>query len=225
MPQTVTARAALFDMDGTLVNSTAVVERIWLEWARPHRLDPETVLSVVHGRQGHLSMAILLPDRPHQQNIDENQALLARESADVTGVVAIPGAADILTAITGHPHALVTSADVPLMTARMSAAGLRIPDQIVTAEDVSASKPDPEGFLRAARMLGASPEDCIVFEDSGAGIQAGLAAGMRVIGVGGHAAAHQPSYLVDDLTQITLSPAPEGFTLTLHPSALNSAPD
>lgn len=215
MTQTLPARAVLLDMDGTLVDSTAVVERLWLAWAEPHGIDPETVLHVVHGRQGHQSMAILLPERDHAINLRENDEMLATEADDVDGVIEIAGARVLLDALRPFPHAIVTSANVPLMTARMRAAGLTVPQRRVTAEDVSASKPDPEGFLRAADLLGVDPTDCIVFEDSGAGIQAGLAAGMRVIGVGPHAAAHHPTALVADLSSITVSPTATGFDITI----------
>ncbi|MGM7670917.1 HAD-IA family hydrolase [Microbacterium sp. A93] len=204
----ITAHAALLDMDGTLVDSTAVVERLWWEWAAPHGLDRDTVLETVHGRQGHQSMAILLPERDHAVNLEENVQMLARESEDVDGVVAIPGAAQLLQSLEHLPHAIVTSADVALMTARMSFAGLNIPAQRITAESVSKSKPDPEGFLLAASVLGIAPADCVVFEDSGAGIQAGLAAGMTVIGVGAHAPRFSPTHHVDDLTHVTITPTP-----------------
>ncbi|WP_447947893.1 HAD-IA family hydrolase [Microbacterium maritypicum] len=215
MTQTIAARAALLDMDGTLVDSTAVVERLWLAWAEPHGIDPETVLRTVHGRQGHQSMAIMLPERDHAINLHENDIMLANEADDVDGVIEIPGARALLDALRPFPHAIVTSANVALMTARMRAAGLAVPAQKVTAEDVSASKPDPEGFLRAAELLGIAPADCVVFEDSGAGIQAGLAAGMRVVGVGTHAAAHHPTVLVTDLSQVAVSPTADGFELTI----------
>ena len=215
MTQTIAARAALLDMDGTLVDSTAVVERLWLAWAEPHGIDPETVLRTVHGRQGHQSMAIMLPERDHAINLHENDIMLANEAGDVDGVIEIPGARALLDALRPFPHAIVTSANVALMTARMRAAGLAVPAQKVTAEDVSASKPDPEGFLRAAELLGIAPADCVVFVDSGAGIQAGLAAGMRVVGVGTHAAAHHPTVLVTDLSQVAVSPTADGFELTI----------
>jgi len=215
MTATILARAVLLDMDGTLVDSTAVVERLWLEWAKPHGLDPQHVLEVVHGRQGHQSMAILLPERDHAINLVENQEMLARESGDVDGVVAIGGAQRLLASLAKHPHAIVTSANVALMTARMDAAGLGIPDLAITAESVSASKPHPEGFLKAASLLGVEPAGCVVFEDSPAGIQAGLAAGMIVIGVGPLASVNDPTYAVDDLTQITIIEREDGFELTI----------
>ncbi|MFQ6146388.1 HAD-IA family hydrolase [Streptomyces seoulensis] len=210
-----TARALLLDMDGTLVDSNAVVERIWRRWADRHGLDGDEVMKVVHGRQGHASMALLLPDRPAEQNHAENARMLAEETSDMDGVVPVPGAPEFLAALRGVPHALVTSADVALSTARMAAAGLGLPDTRVTAESVGASKPDPEGFLKGAAELGVAPADCVVFEDSGAGIAAGRAAGMRVIGIGPRAAQHRPDAVVPDLTRVRVEPAPDG-TVRLH---------
>ncbi|MER6682209.1 HAD-IA family hydrolase [Streptomyces olivaceoviridis] len=201
-PVVLTARALLLDMDGTLVNSDAVVERIWRRWAERHGLDGDEVMKVVHGRQGHASMAVLLPDRPVEQNLADNARMLAEETADTDGVIEIPGARAFLSSLEGLPHALVTSADVALSTARMNAAGLPLPAVRVTAESVGASKPDPEGFLKGAAELGVDPADCVVFEDSGAGIAAGRAAGMRVVGVGPRAVFHEPDVAVRDLTQV-----------------------
>ncbi|MFD5401775.1 HAD-IA family hydrolase [Streptomyces griseorubiginosus] len=197
-----TARALLLDMDGTLVNSDAVVERIWRRWAAEHGLDGDEVMKVVHGRQGHASMALLLPGRPVEQNLADNARLLAEETADMDGVLAVPGAPEFLASLRGLPHALVTSADVPLSTARMAAAGLSLPEVRITAESVGASKPDPEGFLKGAAELGVEPADCVVFEDSGAGIAAGKAAGMRVVGIGPRAGVHGPDVAVGDLTRV-----------------------
>ncbi|MFJ8692519.1 HAD-IA family hydrolase [Streptomyces roseolilacinus] len=214
-PDVLTARALLLDMDGTLVNSDAVVERVWRRWALRHGLDPEEALKVVHGRQGYATMAVLLPDRPMERNVAENLELLAEETADLDGVVPIPGAPAFLAAIAALPHALVTSADAALARARMGAAGLRMPDTRVTAECVSASKPDPEGFLKGAVELGFAPEDCVVFEDSEAGIAAGRAAGMRVVGVGPRAAAFAPDVHVPDLTRLRVEAGADG-AVRLH---------
>ncbi|GAA4292375.1 HAD family hydrolase [Streptomyces venetus] len=210
-----TARALLLDMDGTLVNSDASVERVWRRWAERHGLDGDEVMKVVHGRQGYASMALLLPGRPMEQNYADNARMLAEETADTEGVVAIPGAPEFLASLRGLPHALVTSADVALSTARMAAAGLEQPEVRVTAESVGASKPDPEGFLKGAAELGVAPADCVVFEDSGAGIAAGRAAGMTVVGVGPRAAAHEPDVVVADLTKVRVEAVGDG-TVRLH---------
>ncbi|MFB8115980.1 MULTISPECIES: HAD-IA family hydrolase [unclassified Streptomyces] len=216
MPATVLeARALLLDMDGTLVNSDAVVERCWRRWALAQGLDPEAALKVVHGRQGYATMAALLPDRPMEQNYAENRIMLAEETADTDGVVPIGGAPAFMAAIAGLPHALVTSADEALARARMTAAALPMPETRVTAEMVGASKPDPEGFLKGAAELGFDPADCIVFEDSEAGIAAGRAAGMRVVGVGPRAAALAPDAHVEDLTQLRVEAGADG-SVRLH---------
>ncbi|MEU5166521.1 HAD-IA family hydrolase [Streptomyces mutomycini] len=219
MPATVLeARALLLDMDGTLVNSDAVVERCWRRWAVAQGLDPEDALKVVHGRQGYATMAALLPDRPMEQNHAENRIMLAEETADTDGVVPIGGAAAFMASIAALPHALVTSADEALAQARMTAAALPMPATRVTAEMVGASKPDPEGFLKGAAELGFDPADCIVFEDSEAGITAGRAAGMRVVGVGPRAAALSPDAHVEDLTRLRVQAGADG-SVRLHINA------
>ncbi|MEU0113902.1 HAD-IA family hydrolase [Streptomyces bobili] len=212
-----TARALLLDMDGTLVNSDAVVERVWRRWADRHGLDGDEVMKVVHGRQGYASMAVLLPHRPMEQNLADNARMLAEETADLDGVVPVPGASAFLACLRDVPHALVTSADAPLSTARMAAAGLALPEIRVTAESVGASKPDPEGFLKGAAELGVAPAECVVFEDSGAGIAAGRAAGMRVVGVGPRAAAHRPDVVVWDLTAVRVEVVGDGVRIHVTP--------
>ncbi|MGW3038994.1 HAD-IA family hydrolase [Kitasatospora sp. NPDC001159] len=216
-PIRLTARALLLDMDGTLVNSDAVVERCWGSWAERHGLDPVEVMSVVHDRQGHATMAVLLPDRPVEVNLAENEQMLAEERADVEGVVPVPGAPAFLAALTDLPHALVTSADEPLARVRMAAADLQLPPVLVTAESVGASKPDPEGFLKGAAALGHTPADCLAFEDSGAGIAAARAAGMRVVGIGPRAAAHHPDALAATLEAVTVTTDTDGvLTVTVQ---------
>ncbi|WP_420040317.1 HAD-IA family hydrolase [Gordonia sp. MP11Mi] len=201
-------RAVLLDMDGTLVDSAAVVERLMGRWAAAHGLPVDTVLKISHGRQGHEVMAELLPDRPMAENLADNADLLAAEISETDGIVAIAGAADLLAALADVPHALVTSATLPLALARMSAARLAVPEVSVTADDTTESKPSPRGFLHAAALLGVDPTQCVVFEDSGAGIAAGRAAGATVIGVGAASATHGPDYVVDDLTSVTVDHEP-----------------
>ncbi|MFE2411908.1 HAD-IA family hydrolase [Kitasatospora sp. NPDC059408] len=216
-PVRLTARALLLDMDGTLVDSDAVVERCWRRWAAVHGLDPAAVLAVAHGRQGHATMAELLPGRPVGENLADNRRMLAAERADTDGVVPVPGAPAFLAALAGLPHALVTSADEPLARVRMAAAGLLLPGVLVTAESVGASKPDPEGFLKGAAALGFPPADCLAFEDSGAGIAAARAAGLRVVGISPRAAAHRPDAHADTLEAVTVTTEPDGTaTVTIR---------
>lgn len=212
---TLTTHALLLDMDGTLVNSDAVVERIWRRWSVEHGLDPEQTLRIAHGRQGYATMAELLPDRPMAENYAENQVLLAQETVELDGVVPVAGAAAFMRSIATLPHALVTSADAKLARARMGAAGLAMPLVGVTAEDVGASKPDPEGFLKGAAELGFAAADCVAFEDSAAGVQAARAAGMRVVGVGPRAAAFAPDAHLPDLTRVRVESTPDG-RIRLH---------
>ncbi|WP_327291321.1 HAD-IA family hydrolase [Streptomyces sp. NBC_01198] len=215
MPSVFTARALLLDMDGTLVDSDAVVERCWTRWAVGKGLDPAAVLAVVHGRQGHATMAALLPHRPTEENYAENSVVLAEETADLDGIVPVPGAPAFLASLAGLPHALVTSAGVELATARMGAAGLPLPPVMVTAERVGASKPDPEGFLKGAAELGFTPAECLVFEDAEVGIAAARAAGMRVVGVGPRAVAHAPSAHAASLEDVRVTAADGVFTVTV----------
>jgi mannitol-1-/sugar-/sorbitol-6-phosphatase len=209
------ARAVLLDMDGTLVDSSAVVERVWTDWALANSLEPAEVLKVVHGRQSHESMALLLPDRSHEETMADNASMVARETAETEGVIEIPGAVALVSALADVPHALVTSATLDLATARMNIAGMQMPALSITAENVSASKPDPEGFIAAATKLGVEAEACVVFEDSSAGIAAARNAGMRVIGVGNAAAGRGATWTVQDLTGVRIAVGPEFVTVTL----------
>ncbi|MFF2525812.1 HAD-IA family hydrolase [Streptomyces liangshanensis] len=213
-----TTRGLLLDMDGTLVNSDAVVERWWRRWAVEHGLDPDEALKIVHGRQGYATMAVLLPDRPVEQNLADNRVMLAQETADTDGVVPVPGAPAFMASLADLPHALVTSADENLATTRMKAAALPIPGLRVTAESVTSSKPHPEGFLKGAAALGLAPADCVAFEDSEAGITAARAAGMSVVGIGPRALPHAPTAHAHDLTHVRVEPLPDG-RIRLHVTA------
>ena len=129
------------------------------------------------------------------------------EIADAASVHAFPAAAALLGELPPESWAVVTSGTRALATSRLAAAGLPLPEVLVTADDVRAGKPDPEGYLEAARRLGRPPEDCVVIEDAPAGVQAALAAGMRVIGLTTtHAAAElQAATLVASWDEVAAS--------------------
>jgi mannitol-1-/sugar-/sorbitol-6-phosphatase len=179
---TLTARAVLFDMDGTLVDSTAVVEQVWGEFAARYGLDIAEILRTSHGVQAGDTVRRFAPVGSDVMALTAE--LGAMERVRTEGIVALPGAADLLRSLPADAVALVTSADRVLADIRMEAAGLAMPATAVTAELVTRGKPHPEGYLRAAELLGVDPADAVIFEDAPAGIAAGLAAGIRTIGVG-----------------------------------------
>lgn len=171
--------AFLFDMDGTLVNSIPVVERIWLEWAAEHGLDGPGLLKHIHGIR--VVDVIKSLNMPHLDPEVIAAEFLAEEMKDFAGIHAIAGAKDFIASLPADRWTIVTSAPRELAKARLAAAGLPIPATIVVAEDVSAGKPDPSGYRLGAQRLGFDSADCLVFEDAPAGIQAGLAADAHVV--------------------------------------------
>jgi len=203
-----TVAAALFDMDGTLVDSTAVVERIWTDLAVAHGLDVGEVIAHTHGRQTRDSVAHLLPgsDVPAI-----TAALDAEELEALDGIVEVPGAAGLLAAMAGLPVAVVTSASRELATRRMRIAGVPVPGVVVAAEDVEAGKPAPDGYLAAARLLGVPVQRCVVFEDAEAGLQAAVASGASVVVVGSHESATTVGLpRVPDLRGVRVLPTGDG---------------
>ena len=181
----------LFDMDGTLVDSTVVVEAMWGEFAASHGLDAEILVPASHGRQTIDTIREFLPQHPPGDHERLERAFTAEEVRRTAGIVEVPGAAALLDALDlGEvPFAVVTSASRELATARMRAAGVPVPPVLVTPEDIDRGKPDPQGYLLAAQRLGIPIADCAVFEDAEAGIAAALASGAQVVVVGRHESA------------------------------------
>src|SRR3981189_147192 len=171
-------RGVLFDMDGVLVDSTAAVARVWTVWARKHGLDPGTVVKMAHGRPSISTIRELLP-RTDQDA--EDREVERMEIEDVEGIAALPGAAELLRALPANRYAIVTSATRRLAEVRLRAAGLPVPENLVTARDAKRGKPHPDPYLMGAQLLGARPLECVVIEDAPSGIRAGKAAGARVV--------------------------------------------
>lgn len=176
----------LFDMDGTLVDSHAIVERVWAGFCARHGLSLEELLAFSHGRQTWATVDRFLPEAPQELRDAEILLLNTTEHDEVDGVVAVPGAAALLARLRalGAPVALVTSADLKLATTRMAAAGLEMPDVVVTAEDTVESKPHPAPYLRGAELLSVDIFTCVAFEDAPAGISSVRAAGAGLVVVG-----------------------------------------
>jgi mannitol-1-/sugar-/sorbitol-6-phosphatase len=165
-------------MDGVLVDSTPAVARVWSRWAREQDLAPELAVATAHGRR---SLETIRTLAPHMDAEQENQRVEAMEIAEKDGITALAGSAEILHSLPPEKFAIVTSATRALAAARLSYAGLPAVTRMVCADDVVHGKPSPDPYLQGAALLGAAPQDCLVFEDTPTGIQSALAAGMRVI--------------------------------------------
>ncbi|MFD4522523.1 HAD-IA family hydrolase [Streptomyces sp. NPDC058470] len=209
-----TAQALLFDMDGTLIDSTEAVERTWRRFAARHGLDPAAILAGAHGQRTAETVAAHAP--PGTDVDAETAWLVSQDVADTRGTVALPGAAELLAKLPAGRWALVTSAGRELAVRRMAAAGLPLPDVVVTADDVRRGKPDPEGYLAAAVRLGVDPRATIVFEDAELGLLAGRAAGGYTVVVGPHggsAAEGRPR--IADYRDATVADSGDGLRLAL----------
>jgi mannitol-1-/sugar-/sorbitol-6-phosphatase len=171
-------RGVLFDLDGVLVDSTPAVARVWTIWAKKHGFDPDEVVRQAHGRPSIATIRELLPHADHDA---ENREVERGEIEDVDGVIPLPGALELLQALPQDRWAIATSCTRRLAEVRIRAAGLPVPKHMITSTDVKHGKPDPEPYVKAAKILGLAPADCIVMEDAPAGIRAGKAAGARVL--------------------------------------------
>ncbi|QYC42837.1 2-deoxyglucose-6-phosphate phosphatase [Nonomuraea coxensis DSM 45129] len=180
--------AVFFDMDGLLVDS----ERVWLEietgvmarlgaaWTPEHQA--HLVGGSMERTVGYMlavSGAEVPPATVRAWMVD---GMVARLSA---GVELMPGAAELLDAVRaeGLPAGLVTSSLAEIADAVLKAVGRERFDVVVTADDVTRTKPDPEPYLTAARLLGVEPVRCVVLEDSPSGVAAATAAGCAVVAV------------------------------------------
>jgi sugar-phosphatase len=166
-------------MDGTLVDSTAIVEEEWRRWALDIRHNPEEVLRIAHGRRTEEVIRMIAPERPLAEELLRFLKLAA--TVEQSRVSAIAGAVDFVAALDISDWAVVTSAPRRIALERLYLAGFPTPRVLVSADDVEHGKPHPEGFLLAALRVQVAVEDCLAFEDSPAGIQAACSAGVRVI--------------------------------------------
>jgi len=202
--------AVLCDMDGTLVDSDDSVDRAWVLWSHKYGIEPDAALAIAHGAPADVTVRRLRPDFTDQQVDHAAADQLRMQYEDLGDVVPTPGALRLVETLDrrGFPWAIVTSADRRLAAARLGRVGIS-PPVLVTVEDVSAGKPDPEGYLRAASMLGISPKRCLVVEDTEVGLQAGRSAGASTAGLkglDGDVRLTNPGELADLLVSATPGP-------------------
>lgn len=203
-------------MDGVLLNSTLAVARVWRQWAAERGFDPEHVAHIAQGRPSITTIRELLPNADHEF---ENGIVEGREMQDLEGVVACDGARELLAALPADRWALVTSSTRPLAEVRLRAGGLPLPERFITGNDITHGKPHPEPFLQGAAILGYAPKDCLVVEDTPAGILAGKAAGCRVLAFRTTMSddvlkSAGPDWIVDSCARITFQ-GTSGADLTL----------
>ena len=172
--------AVLFDLDGVLIDSTPCVTRVWHAWAVERGLDPDYVVHVAHGRRSIETIQLVAP---HLDAEAENVNVEQRELADTEGLTVFPGAAELLHSLPQGRWTIVTSGTRPLATLRLNVAGLPVPERMVTADDVTQGKPDPEPYRKGAELLGFLPVACVVVEDAPSGLKAARAAGCRSFAV------------------------------------------
>ena len=195
------ARAVLFDSDGVLVDSDKSVADAWTRWAQTYQLEPRLVAAMVHGRRASDTVDLLIEPAQRQSAL---AAINAIEIEDARSVVGIPGARDLVASLPADAWAVVTSATAALARARLAAAGIPLPQVLVTADDVKRGKPAPDGYLAAAAALRVPPVEAIVVEDTASGVQAGREAGVAlVLGVGVRALASDADVVVADLRDVT----------------------
>jgi sugar-phosphatase len=203
-------RGLLLDMDGVLILSTASVERSWRIWAARHGLEPETVIHAAHGRPTHETIRAVAPQLDVYA---EARQLDELEATDDDGVEPVAGAAQLLAVLPAGSYAVVTSASRSLAAIRFAQAGLDMPPVVVSADDVTHGKPDPDPYVTAAARLEIDRRECVVIEDSPAGVAAGLAAGCRVIALRTtypDAALTEAELVLSDLEPIAVSTGADG---------------
>ena len=202
----------LFDLDGTLVDSRPVVERQWRALCVRLGLDYPSVLAILHGVRSADVIRAVAPDVDAEA---EAAVLDAAEEVDTEGLEAVRGARELLARLPPDAWGIVTSGHRTLAEGRLRAVGLPVPAVMVCGDEVANGKPDPEGFLRGAALLGVDPGDCVACEDAPAGIRAARAAGMRVIAI---ATTHARSELADASAVIADLRALDDALATLGPS-------
>jgi len=205
-------RGVLFDLDGVLVDSTPAVARVWAWWAREHGFNADETVQQAHGRPSITTIRELLPNSDLEA---ENREVERREIEDIADVIPLPGALQLLEALPLDRWAIVTSCTRRLAEVRIAAAELPKPKYLVTSNDVTRGKPDPEPYLKGAQILALPAGECVVVEDAPAGIRAGKAAGARVVALRttareaelGEAGA---DWIVNDCSELSVDLPPSG---------------
>jgi sugar-phosphatase len=211
------AKGILFDMDGILISSIGSVERSWHAWATKNGVDPELAIRTAHGCRAIETITKLRPDLDGPTELKWIEDL---EIADQEGILVLPGVPELLASLPEGRWTVVTSATGKLARIRLLSGGIVAPEGFVSADSVAEGKPNPAPYLKGAEVLGFRPEDCVVFEDSGAGVRAGHAAGCRVVATTfSHPVEEleKAEFLITDMTQVRVTADGDGLRIELRP--------
>lgn len=185
----VAVRALIFDMDGVIIDSNPLHRAAWLEYNRRHGIETTDAMQArMYGKRNDEIVrdffgASLTDAEVTRHGADKERLYREMMSPRIADAL-VPGLRDFLAIHRDLPLALATNAEPANVDFVLDDARLRdFFRVIVDGHQVSRPKPHPEIYLRAADLLGVPPESCLVFEDSHTGVDAGLSAGMRVIGL------------------------------------------
>lgn len=205
-----TVEAVLFDSDGVLIDSHQQVTNAWRQLSAEFDLDFDVLVAELFGVRSEDTLARYLGDGALQRAIGRLEDIEV-ELAPTT--MPILGALELLDRLPDGTWTIVTSGSTRLAEARWRGAGIPIPQQVITADHVTAGKPHPEPYLEAAALLGVEPSRAIVFEDSSAGGEAARAAGATVVAVGDQPWSSTPAMRIDNLTPVSVTDKPSGVVL------------
>jgi sugar-phosphatase len=193
--------ALLFDNDGVLVDSHTAAKAAWDVWATEYSPGYDLDKAKNAGRRAE-DMVRELVSAEIFATANDRINELEQETAHLT--IAMPGARELVSSLHSGIWTICTSANPNLGRARLEAAGIVIPKELVTGDDVERGKPFPDPYLLGAKNLGFDPQDCVVFEDAEAGVISAIEAGVGlVIGVGKKAMKSDADIVVKELTGIT----------------------
>ncbi|MCU1222233.1 MAG: HAD-superfamily hydrolase, subfamily variant 3 [Edaphobacter sp.] len=211
------AKGILFDMDGVLVSSIGSVVRCWRRWAEMYDVPNAEIYEVPHGMRATEIIKTLRPDIDMEEGI---RVIEDMEMADLADLTVLSGVKALLESLPQERWAIVTSATRRLLLGRLNAAGLPVPERIISGDMVVRGKPDPEPYRRGAELLGFRPEECVVVEDAPSGVGAGKAAGCRVLGVlGTHSLEElaEADWVVSSLEGLVVATDASGLELRFVP--------
>ncbi|MEU4240007.1 HAD family phosphatase [Actinoplanes sp. NPDC026619] len=207
-------RAAIFDMDGTIVDNTHYHERAWREFLRRHgvQLSESNLQDLLSGRRTDQVIPLILGDRMNRTQLaacaDEKESIYREMHAG--RVREVKGLRGVLDQLKQRGLMLGIATASPQKNRELVLRELGVEDvfDVVLGEEHGKAKPDPEIFLKTAEKLVVAPRACLVFEDSPVGVEAARRAGMKVVGL---STSHSKTELagadivVANFTQLTLT--------------------